>query len=140
MARFFIDEKKDVKNIIYKAKVIGNAYNPAYTKENTIASTIDGGYSSSEEKTEYFYKIDNLEMTITKYFDGVHAKESYDLIIKYFKKEVFNFKNNFYVVGDWEEIFDNLYNETKLQIESINLMDKFAVEEHRNKEKVLTKK
>ncbi len=137
MARFFIDEKKDVKNIIYKARVIGNAYNPVYVNELPVVSAIDGEYNNSEEVKEYFYKINDIDMTIIRHFDGVHAKESYDLIIKYFNDQVYNSKNNFFLTGRWEETFDAAYNKAKLQIESINSMDNFSVEEHKNKEKTL---
>lgn len=139
MARFLIDKKND-SNMIYKAKVIANAYNPILQDEKVLSSTLDGGYKCECKVINYYYNISGITMIISKKCDNAKFKESYDLQIIDGSNTTFDTKTGFSVYGTWDDIFTNAFREARKQIESINSMDNFSIEEHKNKEKVLTKK
>ena len=136
MARFIIDEKRDIKGMIYKAKVIGNAYDPKFKKDTILSSTNDGVYSDSEIQTDYYYELSNLIMIISRIHNNDNSKELYNLKIKQNKDVKLDTKEKFYDGGMWEEIFDNMYKKAVLQMEAIKSMDKFTITEHNSKEKV----
>ena len=134
MARFIIDEKND-DNMIYKAKVIGNAYIPVLQKETVISSTLDGEYECSNKIIDYFYNIAGLTMIISEKCDNDKSKASYEL--KIVTEDVkYDSKTGFSVYGIWNDIFNREFMKAKEQIKSINSIDEFTITEHNSKEKV----
>ena len=135
MARFFIDEKND-DLMIYKAKVIGNAYNPISQNETIISSTLDGGYERYNKVINYYYNISGLTMIISKTCDNDKSEESFDLKIIDDHDVVFNTQHGFSVYGIWDNIFNNAFKEAQKQIKAFNSLDEFTITEHNSKEKV----
>ncbi len=133
MARFFVDEKND-SNMIYKAKVIANAYNPVLQDEKVLSSTLDGGYKCECKVINYYYNISGITMIISKKCDNAKFKESYDLQIIDGSNTTFDTKTGFSVYGTWDDIFTNAFREARKQIEAINLIDRFIEEENNSKE------
>ena len=141
MPRFYVDQKND-DLMIYKAKVIGNAYKPVVRDEKILSSTLDGGYECENKVTKYYYNISGLTMIITEKCDNDKSKESYELKILDEKDVTFDSKTGFSIYGIWDDIFNNVFREAKKQIEAIELIDKFTSEEYNSEEKnkTLTKK
>ncbi len=107
----FLERETRKEEMIYKAQIIQSIYKCDKMDVKDIKNYFDGKAYYKISLIKYYYYIDGLTIIINRRCDYASQENNDELEVKITNtnKTVYNSLKNIYEIGEWENVFENLF-------------------------------
>ncbi len=107
----FLERETRKEEMIYKAQIIQSIYKCDKMDVKDIKNYFDGKAYYKISLIKYYYYIDGLTIIINRRCDYASQENNDELEVKITNtnKTVYNSLENIYEIGEWENVFENLF-------------------------------